>query len=334
MDNTTQFTVGFVGGVGLASVLWIGLPTAVSNPGPSAPVAEAIPNSGHSAIPPSPSPSPDNKQAVVPQNVGKGEYGFFFPQALIWGPDIHTSLVRRFVGAAEGNLNADGSENPNINGHKDPGNDVWNRGAFSYQFGNEENLSNEESDKRQFTKIKRYYETLVKPYNDKGLLTELETWSVIDLINQAPLCIGSEDKSGNLKANDNNVMDLLVQYKKEGVTDEYERIIKARVQSFVNPATGKYDTKFESEYWLDKDQRRRMDEIVKTFNWLKEKGTALASASLSSFQEPDRRVINEINRNLFEAGATDARNGQPPRLRSPNYQRGYNSINSHATTKQ
>lgn len=173
------------------------------------------------------------------------------------------SIVARTVGAAEGTRSADGGKTSLWEGHVDPGNGVWNRGTFSYQFGNEENLSAEESDKRQVAKIKRIYETVMLPKAQKlGItLTEMEEINGIDLINQAPLCI----------TEDGGYIERLAEAKKKGLTGD-EAILHGRVWSFWDPSQNGWDAPglrayddMGKEASIRHDQKRRMGMINQAY---------------------------------------------------------------------
>ncbi len=173
------------------------------------------------------------------------------------------SLVARTVGAAEGTRTPDGGKTQNYYGHVDPGNGVWNRGTFSYQFGNVENLSPDESDRRQLAKIKRIYESVMLPKAEQhgvAPLTVAEEINGIDLINQAPLAVTEEG----------GYIERLAQAKKEkGLTGD-AAILEARIWAFWDgdknswdaPGLRAYDDISKKES-IRRDQERRMAMISK-----------------------------------------------------------------------
>ncbi|MDX2243254.1 MAG: hypothetical protein NW224_21450 [Leptolyngbyaceae cyanobacterium bins.302] len=171
------------------------------------------------------------------------------------------SIVARTVGAAEGTRSADGGKTDIYEGHVDPGNGVWNRGTFSYQFGNEENLSAEEADRRQVAKIKRIYESVMLPKAEQhgvAPLTLAEELNGIDLINQAPLTV----------TEDGGYIERLAEAKtKKGLSGQ-EAILEARIWSFWDASRGGWDAPglrayddMGKEASIRHDQKRRMGMI-------------------------------------------------------------------------
>lgn len=172
------------------------------------------------------------------------------------------SFVARTVGAAEGTRSADGGKTQNYHGHVDPGNGVWNRGTFSYQFGNAENLSPDEADRRQLAKIKRIYESVMLPKAEKHKVAPLtleEEINGIDLINQAPLTV----------TEDGGYIERLAEAKQKGLTGD-EAILNARIWSFWDAGKGGWDAPglrayddISKEESIRRDQDRRMGMIAK-----------------------------------------------------------------------
>ncbi|WP_197985223.1 hypothetical protein [Leptolyngbya sp. Cla-17] len=170
------------------------------------------------------------------------------------------SLVARTVGAAEGTRAADGGKTSLYEGHIDPGNGVWNRGTFSYQFGNEENLTADEADRRQLAKIQRIHESVMLPKAaEKGIapLTLAEEINGIDLINQAPLAVTEEG----------GYVERLAEAKKKGLSGD-EAILDARVWAFWDAGKGGWDAPglrayddMGKEASIRHDQDRRMGMI-------------------------------------------------------------------------
>jgi hypothetical protein len=174
------------------------------------------------------------------------------------------SLVARAVGAAEGNLTPRGDRTENYHGHVDPGNGVWNRGTFSYQFGNEENLSAEEANRRQIAKIQRVYESvLLAKAEQQGVLplTLAETLNGIDLINQAPLAV---TEAGGY-------IEQLAEAKQRNQLVGDAAILEARVEAFWDPQRNDWDAPGLRAYddlgkraSIEHDQQRRMAMITET----------------------------------------------------------------------
>jgi hypothetical protein len=186
------------------------------------------------------------------------------------------SLVARTVGAAEGTRSPDGGKTSIYEGHTDPGNGVWNRGTFSYQFGNEENLSAEEADRRQVAKIKRIYESvMLSKAEENGLkpLTLLEEINGIDMINQAPLAV---TESGGY-------IERLADAKKTKGLSGREAILDARVWSFWDPQRNGWDAPglrayddISKEASIRHDQQRRMDMIDRALEAYQQQNGAVA----------------------------------------------------------
>ena len=170
------------------------------------------------------------------------------------------SLVARVVGAAEGTRTPDGGKTSLYEGHVDPGNGVWNRGTFSYQFGNHENLSAEEADRRQMAKIQHIYESVLLPKAEQygvAPLTLAEELNGIDLINQAPLTV---TEAGGY-------IERLAEAKQKGLSGE-AAILEARIWSFWDPGRNGWDAPglrayddLGKEVSIRHDQQRRMGMI-------------------------------------------------------------------------
>lgn len=271
--------------------------------------------------------------ALAPDNQ-VGTYSF--TEAQLWG-NTAKHVLFRVVGAAEGTVSVDGVPTQNYFGHTDPGNDVWNRGAYSYQFGNAENLTPEQANERQANKIKRYNDGLVAQF--KNELTELEYLHALDLINQAPLCVGYESNTG-LKLSDGNYFERLKEAKAKGLTGE-AAIIEARVNSFINPSTGRFETTFVSEYWLRVDQTRRTKMIGQALaQWKKNQDVQPTSMviNVSFAAAPYKNMLgvkandkirgarlseNGIKAQLWYQGNLDKSLGIQPQFNVPAYQEGY-----------
>lgn len=200
------------------------------------------------------------------------------------------SLVARTVGAAEGTRTPDGGKTQNYHGHVDPGNGVWNRGTFSYQFGNAENLSPDESDRRQLAKIKRIYESVMLPKAEKhgvAPLTVAEEINGIDLINQASLAVTEEG----------GYIERLAQAKKEkGLTGD-AAILDARIWAFWDADKGGWDAPglrayddISKEESIRRDQDRRMAMISKALESYEQQNGDIAKSQLP--QKADQLVAD------------------------------------------
>jgi hypothetical protein len=185
------------------------------------------------------------------------------------------SLVARTVGAAEGTRAADGGKTSLYEGHTDPGNGVWNRGTFSYQFGNEENLTADEADRRQMAKIQRIHDSVMLPKAaEKGItpLTLTEEINGIDLINQAPLAVTEEG----------GYVERLAEAKKKGLSGD-EAILDARVWAFWDSGKGGWDAPglrayddLGKEASIRHDQDRRMGMINQALEAYQQQHGAIA----------------------------------------------------------
>jgi hypothetical protein len=97
---------------------------------------------------------------------------------------ISDDLIRRAIGHAEGTLTVTGEETWAYNGHTDPGNQVWNRGAFSYQH---EANSPQDADQKQLARLRRQEQQLRQQAAALNLTLSREEWlNALDLANQAP----------------------------------------------------------------------------------------------------------------------------------------------------
>jgi hypothetical protein len=97
---------------------------------------------------------------------------------------ITDDLIRRAIGHAEGTLTVTGKETWAYNGHTDPGNQVWNQGAFSYQH---EANSPQDADQKQLARLRRQEQQLQQQAEALNLTLSLEEWlNALDLANQAP----------------------------------------------------------------------------------------------------------------------------------------------------
>lgn len=202
------------------------------------------------------------------------------------------SVVARTVGAAEGTRTPAGGKTDIYDGHVDPGNGVWNRGTFSYQFGNEENLSATEADRRQMAKIKRIYESVLLPKAEKyqvAPLTLAEELNGIDLINQAPLTV----------TEDGGYIERLAEAKtKKGLTGQ-AAILEARIWSFWDGSRGGWDAPglrayddLGKEASIRHDQKRRMgmiDEALAAYE--QQHGTIAERPANQSDPSPPKQAV-------------------------------------------
>mgnify|MGYP000532153873 CR=1 FL=1 len=185
------------------------------------------------------------------------------------GVSIEDSLVAKFVGSAEGTRTPNGGKTSLYEGHTDPGNGVHNRGSFSYQFGNEENLSAAESSERQWQKIKGHMQTVEQQAKQLGItLTPWEFANAIDVANQAPLCITA---SGGY-------VERLIEARKKGF-DEYKTVLHARIWAFWDDSKGGFDAgglraydDISKEESVRRDQDRRMSMIKKALEFAETQG--------------------------------------------------------------
>ncbi len=198
------------------------------------------------------------------------------------------SVVARTVGAAEGTRAPDGGKTDIYEGHVDPGNGVWNRGTFSYQFGNNENLTADEADRRQMAKIKRIYESvLLAKANQHGVapLTLAEELNGIDLINQAPLAVTEEG----------GYIERLAEAKtKKGLAGQ-AAILEARIWAFWDASRGGWDAPglrayddMGKEASIRHDQKRRMGMIEEALTAYQETHGAIAERPST---KGDRRQV-------------------------------------------
>jgi len=212
------------------------------------------------------------------------------------------SFVARTVGAAEGTRTADGGKTQNYHGHVDPGNGVWNRGTFSYQFGNAENLSPDEADRRQLAKIKRIYESVMLSKAEKhgvAPLTLAEEINGIDLINQAPLTV----------TEDGGYIERLAEAKQKGLTGD-EAILNARIWAFWDPGKGGWDAPglrayddISKEESIRRDQDRRMGMIAKAMAAYERENGAIARRASSSSKVASADQGQDMNRRNAIANA-------------------------------
>lgn len=170
---------------------------------------------------------------------------------------LSDTLIMRMAGNAEGNLNPNGSKNPNYFSHTDPGDNHSNLGACSESNArNGTNLgSPEEADAYCLQKLQNNTPTVQGKASELGIELSLEELlNSLDLINQAPATV--LDNPGFL--------DRLIEAKKRGLSG-LDAVIDARVEAFspdLGPIESRhYLTTFISKKWLIIDQTRRAKAI-------------------------------------------------------------------------
>lgn len=164
------------------------------------------------------------------------------------GPD---SLVARVVGSAEGTRTATGERTRHYNGHRDPGNGVWNLGTFSYQHGA---ASPEEADAKQLARLARQEKTLDNKAQRLGLeLTLVERLNALDLANQSPAAA----------LNQGGYIDRLYQAQQAGRSGN-DAILWARTYSYMNPRTQRWNAPGLGNTYqsIRRDQNRRLQAIA------------------------------------------------------------------------
>lgn len=156
------------------------------------------------------------------------------------------SLVARAIGNAEGTRSATGGLTRAYYGHRDPGNQVWNLGTFSYQHGAS---SPGEADQRQLKRLQSQVQVLQKRALKHGLTLSLEeTLNGLDLANQSPLAaIGRV-----------GYVERLAEAKAKGHAGA-EAIVVARTRSYINPETQRWNAPGlgNTEASIRRDQERR-----------------------------------------------------------------------------
>lgn len=194
------------------------------------------------------------------------------------------SLVARAVGHAEGTRTSDGGKTRAYYGHTDPGNGVWNRGTFSYQFGNAQDLSAEESDRQQLAKLKAHHQRLQQRADRLRVdLTLEEELNAIDLANQAPLAaLGSPGYVERLK-----------QAHQQGLRGS-DAVLWARVQSYWDPQRNGWDAPGlgNTQAQIEHDQNRRqqaISEAVQSYQPMKPPKEHVADTIIFQNLPRDRR---------------------------------------------
>lgn len=163
-----------------------------------------------------------------------------------WFAGNSDSLVARAIGNAEGTRTAAGGLTRAYYGHRDPGNQAWNLGTFSYQHGAG---SPGEADQKQLQRLQSQIQVLQKRAVKHGLTLSLEeTLNGLDLANQSPLAaigrVGYVERLAEAKANGHAGM---------------EAIVVARTRSYINPETQRWNAPGlgNTETSIRRDQERR-----------------------------------------------------------------------------
>lgn len=154
------------------------------------------------------------------------------------------------IGAAEGTRTVTGEKTAIYWGHFDPANGARNQGTFSYQH---EGSGPKDADWKQLKRIYRYIDQIQEHAQDYGMsLSTLELVAGVDLANQAPATV--EDYVKHLRY-----------FRRQGLQG-VEAVLKARMQSFINPKTNRLEAGGFGNSWeiLNADQSRRLREIEKT----------------------------------------------------------------------
>lgn len=162
-------------------------------------------------------------------------------------PDAPGSIA---IGAAEGTRTVTGEKTAIYWGHFDPANRARNQGTFSYQH---EASGPKDADWKQLKRIHGYIEEIQEQAAEHGIfLSTLELVAGVDLANQAPATI--EDYVQHLH------------YCQRQGLQGAEAVLKARMQSFVNPKTNRLEAGGLGNSWetLKADQSRRLKEIQNT----------------------------------------------------------------------
>lgn len=195
-----------------------------------------------------------------------GDIALGFPQVTVAVPAAATSptqatdwmfaggsdsLVARVVGSAEGTRTATGERTRHYNGHRDPGNGVWNLGTFSYQHGAN---SPAEADAKQLARLARQENTLNNKAQTLGLqLTLVERLNALDLANQSPAAA----------LNQGGYIDRLYQAQQAGRAGD-DAILWARTYAYMNPKTQRWNAPGLGNTYqsIRRDQNRRLQAIA------------------------------------------------------------------------
>jgi hypothetical protein len=192
------------------------------------------------------------------------------------------SLVAKAVGSAEGTRTPTGDRTRAYYGHTDPGNQVWNRGSFSYQHSAK---SPEDADQKQLQRLANQSLIIEARAADYGLhLTVEEKLNGIDLANQAPKA--ALDRGGYI--------DWLAKAKQRGMKGA-DAVLWARTRSFINPVTQRWDAPGlgNTAERIERDQARRMEAIARAIAANQEavdEAVKVASSPAANFGENPANV--------------------------------------------
>lgn len=239
--------------------------------------------------------------------------------------------VARTIGSAEGTRTADGTKTRNWYGHRDPGDKKWNEGTFSYNPTRDgTNITGPEAADRHYAAVLlKRSQVLINQVRAAKVSLSLEEWiNAIDLSNQAPeSALGWHDG-----ANPGFVANLLT-LRQKGLTGQ-GAIVAARVESFRNIITGRYEAWTDQE-GLEHDQGRRMlaaGEALQVWQQQAKSGQPV-SFNLVAFEQVERRNPYGTQRwqsrtqksqaLYWQMGLWDGLNDRPVTAQDPAYQQGY-----------
>lgn len=191
------------------------------------------------------------------------------------------SLVARAVGHAEGTRHATGEPTWAYWGHRDPGNQAWNQGTFSYQHAA---ASPEEADQKQLHRLQRQAQELQLQAQAKGLHLSLpEQLNGIDLANQAPLA-----------ALDRGYIDWLAKAKRLSLSED-EAILWARTWSYWDPDRQTWNAPGLGNDFrhIESDQHRRQRAIATVLDRQPRK-SAIADAPSQVSMQPKTHARKSI----------------------------------------
>jgi len=216
------------------------------------------------------------------------------------------SLVAWAVGAAEGTRTPTGGYTKAYEGHRDPGNGVWNLGTFSYQHGAR---SPAEADDRQLQRLSQQAKTLAQQAQAKDLALDWpDLLNGIDLANQAPEA--ALDHGGYL--------DRLQEARSQGLTGE-TAIVWARTYAFIEPKTGRWNAPGlgNDRELIWRDQKRRAQAIAAALEaW--ENSPQLNAGWVAEKPRPAQNLVNQTE--TIAAGSPPDPAPEKPLLSPPGLQ--------------
>lgn len=205
------------------------------------------------------------------------------------------SLISRAIGYSEGNRTLSGGKTDSYYGHRDPGNGARNQGTFSYQHGAP---SSEEADRRWLQELRGQIPRYENAARNAGLdpNNPLLASSYFDLYTQSPRAAG-------------NFLGKLPELARRGVTPE--NIADLRVDSYVNPRTGRLDAPGfgNSEQRLRRDQERRTNAVNAVVQREGLDGTTAPSTTRPTQPTADTRSATAPNLEDVAAGRAALRRG-------------------------